>query len=211
MTDEDLKINTLHRFKKHSDNLVLEVFSHCEVPAGCGGAVLRWRNPNEGLPCTFWGLCSGKSEVFIDGNRLDSPNVLLQAGPHILAIYLRELVSDERVFMFVGDMNVPEEGSYPPMIDGTETRDDESWVYTSEQPDSEAWKVADFDSSQWSALDLASSDEKKKQFTDWRYEDLEKRGVNPLRLPGSFEHIWIRKNFEIPQSLLTPPVEADES
>jgi sulfatase modifying factor 1 len=28
---------------------VLEAHSHCEVPAGCGGVVLQWRNPSAGL------------------------------------------------------------------------------------------------------------------------------------------------------------------
>jgi len=46
--DEAFKLNSLHRFTKHS-KLVLEAHSHCEVPAGCGGAVFKWVNPTSGI------------------------------------------------------------------------------------------------------------------------------------------------------------------
>jgi hypothetical protein len=43
-------LNSLDRFRKHPGQLVLEEHGHCEVPAGCGGVVLRWRNPNPSPP-----------------------------------------------------------------------------------------------------------------------------------------------------------------
>ncbi len=33
----DLNLNSLSRFSKKSSTMILEVYSHCEVPAGCGG------------------------------------------------------------------------------------------------------------------------------------------------------------------------------
>ena len=50
---EALRINKLHRFAKHSPRLVLHEYSHCEVPAGCGGVVLRWLDPATGRPCVI--------------------------------------------------------------------------------------------------------------------------------------------------------------
>ena len=44
MTDEGPKLNGPDRYRKRSPRLVLEEHSHCEVPAGCGGVVLRWIN-----------------------------------------------------------------------------------------------------------------------------------------------------------------------
>ena len=37
LDSEALRLNTLNRFRKHSPRLLLEEYSHCEVPAGCGG------------------------------------------------------------------------------------------------------------------------------------------------------------------------------
>jgi hypothetical protein len=42
------RLNSLDRFRKQPGRLVLEEHSHCQVPAGCGGGVLRRRNPQEG-------------------------------------------------------------------------------------------------------------------------------------------------------------------
>jgi hypothetical protein len=47
MPDKDLKLNSLSRFSKQSSRFILEIYSGCEVPAGCGGVVLRWRSPDE--------------------------------------------------------------------------------------------------------------------------------------------------------------------
>ena len=45
----DLRLNELERFRKTSSRLALEAHSHCEVPAGCGGVVLRWTRPGAPL------------------------------------------------------------------------------------------------------------------------------------------------------------------
>src|SRR5687768_6072864 len=50
VSDHDLKLNGLSRYAKESPRLVLEEYGHCEVPAGCGGVVLRWRNPDQPIP-----------------------------------------------------------------------------------------------------------------------------------------------------------------
>jgi hypothetical protein len=33
----ELKLNDLDRYHKRSASLILQEYSHCEVPAGCGG------------------------------------------------------------------------------------------------------------------------------------------------------------------------------
>ncbi len=50
---DELKLNTIGRFVKRSPCLALEQHNHCEVPAGCGGVVLRWFNPSRGIPILF--------------------------------------------------------------------------------------------------------------------------------------------------------------
>ncbi len=62
--DKGLNLNNLDRYTKLSPRFVLEEYSHCEVPAGCGGIVLRWRNPEVGIPIEFWHYTPGKHLAF---------------------------------------------------------------------------------------------------------------------------------------------------
>ena len=52
MADEQ-RLNSVDRFRKKSERLVLEEHGHCEVPAGCGGVVLRWRTEPEAAALAF--------------------------------------------------------------------------------------------------------------------------------------------------------------
>ena len=86
--EEDLRLNTLNRFRKRSPKLLLEQYSHCEVPAGCGGVVLRWVDPASTIPAIVRVYCPGESKIFVDGNELGSSRVDLAAGAHVLALEL---------------------------------------------------------------------------------------------------------------------------
>ena len=78
MADDELRLNTVERFSKHSTRLVLEEHGHCEVPAGCGGVVLQWRDPQAGLPVIVGLIGSvGRGEVFVDGEALSQQRVVL--------------------------------------------------------------------------------------------------------------------------------------
>src|SRR5574339_211352 len=65
--DEALRLNTLHRFRKHSPRLLLQEYSHCEVPAGCGGVVLRWIDREGGLPVVVRVAALGPVRAWLDG------------------------------------------------------------------------------------------------------------------------------------------------
>jgi hypothetical protein len=65
---DELRLNSLSRYSKQSDEYTLEVHSHCEVPAGCGGVVLRWRNPRLSIPIEIWTYTTGEAQLFLDGN-----------------------------------------------------------------------------------------------------------------------------------------------
>jgi len=96
--DDDLKINTLHRFAKHSPRLVLHEYGHCEVPAGCGGVVLRWIDPTLGKPAT---VRVSNGDVWLDGVELPTSRTQLVPGPHLLAIH----GSDVQVSVVLDDHN----------------------------------------------------------------------------------------------------------
>lgn len=100
--DEDLKLNTLDRFAKKSA-LILHEYSHCEVPAGCGGVVLRWIHPAMGRPSTLL-LTNARGIVFLDGKPVEASTIFLGTGGHVVGLALEasaqpwtlELAYDER-------------------------------------------------------------------------------------------------------------------
>src|SRR5512146_292422 len=85
MPDDDLRLNALSRYSKHSSEYVLEVHSHCEVPAGCGGVVLRWRNPRDAIPVEIRAYTAGDAQCFLDGSPPTSARPLVPYGEHVLA------------------------------------------------------------------------------------------------------------------------------
>ncbi len=89
--DDDLKINTLHRFAKASPRLVLHEYSHCEVPAGCGGVVLRWVDPRLGEPATVRVSADETAEVWLDGDPLENARTQLAPGAHVVAVHGRDV------------------------------------------------------------------------------------------------------------------------
>jgi hypothetical protein len=92
MSDEDeLRLNELHRFRKTSARLALEAHSHCEVPAGCGGVVLRWRRPEAPVGLSFFTYTTGKAAEFcLDGDALGEQRTTVSPGEHVLSFWIDE-------------------------------------------------------------------------------------------------------------------------
>ncbi len=88
---EDLRLNTLHRFAKRATRLVLEEHSSCEVPAGCGGVVLRWRDPAAGIDVSVRLSTLGRAALWIDGAPTQGSQATLAPGAHVLAFRVTEL------------------------------------------------------------------------------------------------------------------------
>ena len=61
MPDRELKLNSISRSSKQSPRLVLEEHGHCEVPAGCGGVVLRWRGHDDPIPVKLSPQCASNA------------------------------------------------------------------------------------------------------------------------------------------------------
>ena len=78
MDERELRLNSI-RFDKQSPRLTLEEHSHCEVPAGCGGVVLRWRQRTT-IPLEIWLHVVGEFQAFLDGKSLISGRPLLEQG-----------------------------------------------------------------------------------------------------------------------------------
>lgn len=154
----DKELNSLDRFRKQSPRLVLEQHSHCEVPAGCGGVVLRWRNPFAALPLLVHLYSPGKAELFADGRAVENTGLDLEPGPHVFAFSVEGVDRAGGLFMFAAVHN-PQRAhkQMPPGVteaawklisapDGTfrATADDLA--------ESSDWRGLDYDDSAWTPL-----------------------------------------------------------
>src|SRR5438067_610618 len=68
-------ISSLDRYRKRSARLVLEEHGSSVVPAGCGGVVLRWRNPQQTVPLVVYLYSPGQAQLFLDGALVESTGV----------------------------------------------------------------------------------------------------------------------------------------
>ena len=202
MTDDDelFRLNSLHRFTKHS-RLVLEAHSHCEVPAGCGGAVLQWLNPEEGAPVRAEVQSPWYVETsFIDGVRLSSAGVRLLPGTHVLAFtvkppgrVLRVFAREQWVMANMTRRTAAEEDQRVPegctLADGT-------WRMTPAEP-APQWNLVAFDDSDWTTPPACAPDQ--DDLEGWaldRFTRLTALGCVPLAFPEK-PRVWFRKRFEL--------------
>lgn len=201
----DLNLNSLSRFSKKSSTMILEVYSHCEVPAGCGGAVLRWRRAGEPIPFNMRTLfASQEATIFLDETvitRHVRPDVLF--GKHVLGFHLNTIVPSDGVIMFKADITdqfleiMKFEGDFP-----IRTRDNGRWKYTFGKPANDDWKHPDFDDSNWQPLQLKEMNPIRPRGYDMSrfINNLKNEGIVPLgaQEDGKFERpIWIRYVFSI--------------
>ncbi len=130
MGPEDLRLNSLDRFTKTSPRFVLEEHSHCEVPAGCGGVVLRWVDPAAKVPVLLDFFHAMPATLAIDGVTPMSSFLLLAPGRHVLSLEFPEsVVDDTALLVLVGRLRLASR-SCP--VDQVIVRSvaDRSWVFT---------------------------------------------------------------------------------
>ena len=207
MVDErELKLNSLARYAKSSPLYVLEEHGNCEVPAGCGGVVLRWRNPQAGVPLYIWMYRDGDGTVLLDGVPLSSARPLVPFGQHVLAFGLT--VADPRytALMFAAFYPPPEDAVVG--VQSSAEQDvtvsvlsaaDGTWRYT-EEPAGE-WMRPGFDDSGWPAM-VAREDRRPPPGPDrdigkYSFDRLHRLGAAGLGAADQAGTIWVRKAFEV--------------
>lgn len=218
MGDSDLNINDVSRFTKRS-NLILEEFSHCEVPAGCGGVVMRWRNA-ELIPLRIHVHATGELETFLDGERPTSSRPLLKPGRHVLAFILREPKSSG--FIAFAGLSIPDADPNVRLSDSRTqpirviSADDGTWRHSTTEPLDESWKRAGFNDAEWTALvKQAIPPPEPTDIGSYQLKKLKELGATSLGVQGSTGGIlqlllrrkagnvslpsivWIRKEFDI--------------
>ena len=206
MTERDLKLNSISRYSKHSPTFALEEYSHCEVPAGCGGVVLRWRNPNRAIPCTMWLYTNAEDvDFYLDGQSPSSSRPLVEHGEHVLSFRLHKFDPRDGLLMFAGILS---QESVPVHIASKRNVKadilsvaDGSWKYALNEPSDESWKDVGFDDATWLPMISKPLPKLTPPDSGWyqrrQLEKLKAKGVGIEGVGETGETVWLRKIFTV--------------
>jgi hypothetical protein len=203
----DLRLNELERFRKTSSRLALEAHSHCEVPAGCGGVVLRWRRPGAPLRLSFWTYFARPvDDLSLDGKKLAEQREQVTPGTHVLSFSIDAPGDDGFVLMTV---------QFEPQLVNARrqkaaSRPDGTWRATLVAPPSgNAWRLSDFDDSAYTPLverEVPAPEGNKKFMWELLKEEATGLGLqiagpprpswNPFRKRGP-QSAWVRWRFTV--------------
>lgn len=195
MSGDDLKLNSLDRFRKASRRLVLEEHSHCEVPAGCGGAVLRWIDPTEALPLTVRLAAPGTPTLTLDGDGLRSARTTVTHGVHVFAFTLTCPEGGALLFHaspgeVVRSRPLRDPFTLTSIADGR-------WRATTRAPTEDLWRHPGYDDALWPALtESAVPAGWTGREAPWHIQQLLKVGARSLGLPRA-ETVWVRCRFDV--------------
>ena len=211
MDERELRLNSLSRYVKASPQFILEEHGNCEVPAGCGGVVLRWRNPKTGIPFNMRLYSPGKCQLYVDGTIPSSSRPVLPFGRHALAFVVSGFDPEFTVLIFNGVGEAAGDMHSQTLADMTReaevlvrTAPDGTWLYTSSEPNDDAWMLPGFDDGGWSAMrrcdppPIAEGEDRRYQL-----DSLTRTGAENLGIRGSVARVWIRKVFDIPAPIGT--------
>jgi hypothetical protein len=153
MTERDLKLNTIGGLTA-SPRLVLEEHGSCEVPAGCGGVIMRWRRRSD-IPLEMWLYTTETVEAFLDGDRLASARPLVGSGAHVLAFRLPQPRWPKRALMLFAAFHseqqlrhsavAPRSGLLYTLVSDA----DGSWRYDTTDSDDADWMQPGYDDTAW--------------------------------------------------------------
>lgn len=197
----DLKLNSIPRYSKASPQFVLEEHGHCEVPAGCGGVVLRWTNPHRARPVEFWLEASGNVDFVLDGKPPSSGRPMVEYGDHVLGFRISHFDRSTGILMFAGVYD--EEKMIHTGLSRKSGRkiyllstDDGTWKYSGVEPEDDSWMQPGFDDSNWRSLIRKDFPEPKEQ-KRYRLDKLREFGARGLGIAEKRETVWIRKSFSL--------------
>lgn len=206
MAKRNLDLNSLGRYAKQSSRLILEQHSHCEVPAGCGGVVLRWRSDLSGVPVLVHSFASGKSKLFIDGQSPTSSRSLISFGDHVVSLVLEELPKDAILAVAVvhdASRVLPVSQQLGELLNVLSDAAG-TWKSTTVKPADDHWMRSGFDDSSWAALAATEPPalEKRKAYTRENIWEINlqmalDRGAKCLRVDAPNGQMWVRRAFRI--------------
>lgn len=195
MTDRELRLNGLRA--ERSPRLVLEEYGHCEVPAGCGGAVLRWRRASD-TPVTFLTFCRGGTlALSIDGVPLESSLALVAPGPHVLGCRITDIAAGGG-FVIIAALDARPRHVRRDHDRGgrrvfARSEPDGSWTCLRAAPADDSWASPAFYDPAWTPMEEEADivwDEDDRDL--WRYDSVAESGARPLVIPASTPELWLR-------------------
>lgn len=188
---------TLNRLRKRGQSLILEEHSSCEVPAGCGGVVLRWVRPD--APCTvdlrhFGGT---PMKIWVDGNELERERVVLAPGPHVLCF---EYSTAERAVLMAALKLCHRQVPRMKLL----SADDGTWRCSWAEP-VPSWTDLDVDDSAWEPMVAHDVPDLSERTGKWRVEWLTGEGATPIGSPSRKRRgflsrsptLRVRRRFEL--------------
>jgi hypothetical protein len=201
---EDLRLNSLDRFTKRSPRFILEEHSHCEIPAGCGGVVLRWIDPRAGLPVLLDFYHPVAATLAIDGVPTTSSHLLLAPGRHVLSVEFPKLPPADQTLLVLGARLKIAAASlrhHEQVI--LRTAEDRSWVFTSTRPPRKwstdpRFHIRGFERLRRCALNPPRHGTEGAWVFHRATEDAQ---AEPLGVPAGVERgpIYVRKVFTVPR------------
>ncbi len=204
MADDDdpgaLRLNTLDRFRKQSPRLLLEEYSHCEVPAGCGGVILRWVDPQAGVPAFLRVVVVGQGtvEAYVDGVALDGSRTTIPAGERVLGLALRELGAGPATVLVELQRGLGRDRSWSASLVLTRSLADGRWRAWPHPSIAEDWAAPSHaDERDWIGLP-ATTAELGETPRAWQIRTMREAGTAALVLDPSLIHTgcaWIRHRF----------------
>lgn len=195
---DDTKQNTLSRYEKRSPDLALLEYSHCEVPAGCGGAVLRWVDPRAEVPLLLRLDATAPCAVRLDGAPIVSSRVSPAPGPHILAFLLARAESGEAALLFSAS---PDSAAKDRRVREAVERaafcsvPGPAWRISAVEPVHDAWMREGFDDAAWSPAEAIALPGAPN--ASWIRRELLEQGVRAIGLRGARGPLWIRRRFVV--------------
>jgi hypothetical protein len=209
MAGKQLRLNSLGRYAKKSSTLVLEEHDHCEVPAGCGGVVLRWRNPRAGVPLDIWLYThsdAGEVKLFFDGMPITTSRLQVSYGAHIFALSISHFPSSKGhlILAAVYDEEKQLHVQYMPptrKLYHILSKADGSWKYVTAQPENDDWLRPGFDDTTWDGMVAVKPQHGKQEGHMYRLQEMQNLGAEHLGIKGEGGSLWLRKNFMLQDTM----------
>jgi hypothetical protein len=185
---DDLELN---RFRKQDGRALLEQHSHCEVPAGCGGVVLRWVRPGSPMTVSVESFAHADAQVTIDGTDLAYGRAELGPGPHVLGVTLSGVAGPEDAVLLLALR--AEHRKRAPIVAPAE-----QWQWRPSEPET-GWNAVGAADEGWLPGVAAEAPSPRESFDQDRIGRLLGEGATPVgagMTPPS-TRLWFRMRFDL--------------
>ncbi|GHG99515.1 hypothetical protein [Comamonas sp. JC664] len=189
---DDLRLNALSRYRKTSPHLALEVHSSCEVPAGCGGVVLRWRKPGApiGISLRVY-VAGGARDMALDGKPLVEQRITLTPGPHVVS-FQAEQPGTEGFILMTAELNPTlATATHPTAASAVNGQ----WK-ASTRPPLQGWQHPDYLDAGFEPMVALRVPKPVPDSNDWLWRSLQKEATG-LGMATPARKAWVRWSFHL--------------